>query len=246
MTGPLARWWGGKALSEVNKVSCKEYVDWRIQQQHRHAKSKRPVTDQTARHELKTLRASINHWAATRTLDSAPTVTMPQRSPQRQGYWLTRQQVAARIREARRSPLTKHLTRFILIGGYTGTRPGTVLHLSWLPSPIGGWFDLEAGILYRRGMQARRARNKNQPPARIHEKLLPHLRRWRTADLAKGITRVVHYRGRPVEKLRRSWDSVRDAVAAVQRDAPHICATRPRPGRCRPAPTYSRRPATSA
>jgi integrase len=95
--------------------------------------------------------------------------------------------------------------------------------LSWLPSPTGGWFDLEGEILYRRGMRARRARNKNQPPARIHEKLQPHLRRWKEADLAHGIIRVVHYRGQPVKKLRRSWNSVARTAGAERPAAPHIC-----------------------
>jgi hypothetical protein len=32
-------------------------------------------------------------------------------------------------------------------------------------------------------------------PAKIHGRLLPHLRRWRDADMACSITSVVHYKG---------------------------------------------------
>ena len=152
-----------------------------------------------------------------------PTITLPQRSPRRQDYWLTRKQVADRIRAARRSPFTKHLARFLLVAVYTGSRPGTVLGLSWLPNPITGWFDLDQQLLFRRGMKARRARNKNQPVARIHARLLPHLRRWREADLVRGIVYVVSFRGRQVRKLRKSWDSVRLAAGHAGVDSPHIC-----------------------
>jgi integrase len=39
----------------------------------------------------------------------------------------------------------------LLIGVYTGTRPGAILGLRWLPSPTNGWFDLDAGVLHRAG-----------------------------------------------------------------------------------------------
>ena len=42
----------------------------------------------------------------------------------------------------------------------------------------------------------------------IHARLLPHLRRWRAADIAAGIASVIHYQGEPVTKLRSSWKSV--------------------------------------
>jgi integrase len=93
--------------------------------------------------------------------------------------------------------------------------------LKWLPSPTSGWFDLEAGVLHRRGINALRTR-KRQPPARIHGKLLPHLIRWRAIDIALGITSVIHYQGMPVKKLRNSWKTVAQVAGASGRDGPHI------------------------
>lgn len=216
MATPILEWWcdHAPALSNVNKSTCGKYVEWRVKQQ---------VSDQTARHELKTLRAAINYYHASEygPLLSVPVVTLPQQRGARQDYWLTRKMVADRIRAARRLRQTKHVIRQILIGVYTGTRPGATLSLGWLPSPTGGWFDLESETLYRAGSQSRRSR-KRQPPARIHARLLPWLRRWKKADMEKGITRVVHYYGRPIEKLRRSWASVAKA-AGHGKDAPHIC-----------------------
>jgi integrase len=140
--------------------------------------------------------------------------------------------VADRIRAARRLKQAKHVIRLILIGVYTGTRPGAAMNLGWLPSPTGGWFDLDSQTLHRTGTTSRRSK-KRQPPARIHARLLPWLRRWRKADLEKKITRVIHYYGKPIKKLRRSWVSV--AIEAgharwvpeekiwVVEDGPHIC-----------------------
>jgi len=119
------------------------------------------ISDQTARHDLKTLRTAVNWYHREHgPLPSVPVVTLPHRAPQKQDYWLTRSEVAARIRAARMNARTAHVARQLLIGVYTGTRPGAILKLMWMPSPIGGWFDLDAGVLHRRGMEARRTKKR--------------------------------------------------------------------------------------
>jgi len=223
---PILEWWSGKKLADVNGTNCRRYVAWRTSQTRRtRGKSNKPkvkVSDQTARHDLKTLRAAIRWFKAEHEPAlNVPTVTLPKKAPSRPDYWLTRSAVARRIRVARRSKLTKHLVRVYLIGVYTGTRSGAIFGLRWLPSPVHGWIDLDAGVLHRRGSAARQT-NKRQPPAKIHAKLLPFLRWWHKADNAKGMTNVVHYRGAPIKKLRRSWASVADAAGSTSRDGPHI------------------------
>jgi integrase len=143
-----------------------------------------------------------------------PTVTMPSKAPPRMDYFLTRDEVAQRIRAARRSTRTHHIARMLLVGWYTGTRPGATLALRWVPSPTAGWFDLDNGVLHRRGSRTRIS-SKRQPPARIHARLLPHLRRWHRLDTAKGFTHVIRYQGDPVKKLRRSWGSVAREAARL-------------------------------
>jgi integrase len=215
---PILVWWSGKTLASVNGTACRAYVVWRTSQTYRG----RNISDQSARHDLKTLRSAINWYK--REVDTSlnvPTVTLPARAPARKDYWLSRQEVAARIRAARKSYQTRHVARMILIGVYTGTRPGASLALRWAPSTHAGWFDLEAGVLHRAGTGARQS-NKRQPLAKIHFKLLPHLRRWRAADLPHGITNVVHYLGEPVAKLRRSWDSVARLAGSTRKDGPHV------------------------
>jgi len=218
---PIIAWWSGKTLSSITKGNCRKYVEWRTSQTNRRSKARKLISEQTARHDLKTLRTAINWYHGEYPLASVPKVWLPAKAAQREDYWLTREEVAARIKIARRSPQTRHIARQLLIGVYTGTRPGAILGLKWLPSPTGGWFDLENGILYRRGTNARRTR-KRQPPVRIHARLMPHLVRWSEMDLSRGITAVVHYQGAPVKKLRNSWKSVARAATPGKEDGPHI------------------------
>ena len=219
--GPINDLIGKKNLSQINKTTCATYVKMRC------AQGVKPVT---ARHDLKTLRAAINHYHASDygPLDAVPVVTMPEKPEARLDYFLTRKQVADRIRAARRGRGTKHLARFILIGYYTGTRPGAILRLRWIPSTDGGWFDLESGTLHRKGSRAKRSK-KRAPPAKIHTRLMPWLERWRKADIAKGYTYVVHFYGRRVESIDNAWESVAQAAGRVENDGPHIlrhtCAT---------------------
>jgi integrase len=223
---PILAWWSGKKIRDVTGTNCRRYVSWRTSQfRKRHAKSKKPpvrVSDQTARHDLKTLRAAINWYK--REWDPglvAPTLSLPKKAPPRLGYCLERSDVAARVKQARLSEQTRHIARMLLIGVYTGTRPGAILALRWIPSIDAGWFDLDAGVLHRTGSKVRQTK-KRQPPAKIHGRLMPHLRRWRAADMACGITSVVHYRGEPIQKLRRSWDSVARLAGHTNKDGPHI------------------------
>ena len=74
--------------------------------------------------------------------------------------------------------INRHLARFVLVGLYTGTRHDAILSLQWLPNTTGGWFDLDAGILYRRPQDAVET-NKRRTPCPIPPRLMPHLRRWR-------------------------------------------------------------------
>lgn len=219
--GSAGKWWDDKTLADVHAENCDLYVKWRVKQ---------GVSDQTARHDLKTLRAAIRHYHASKhgPLTAVPIVTLPQKRPAMLDYWLTRKQIADRIRAARKRPRCKHLIRMYLIGVYSGTRPGAVKKLRWVPSTEGGWFDLETETLHRRGRGTAES-NKRQPHARIHDRLLPWLRRWRAADMAEGITHVIHYYGKPITKFRSAWAAVAKDAGHIEGDGPHIlrhtCAT---------------------
>ena len=59
---PILIWWADKTLADVSGKNCRDYVMWRTAQRHRHGKHPKPISEQTARHELKTLRTAINWY----------------------------------------------------------------------------------------------------------------------------------------------------------------------------------------
>jgi len=114
---PILIWWADKTLADVSGKNCRDYVMWRTAQRHRHGKHPKPISEQTARHELKTLRTAINWYHGEHgPLPSVPKVTLPQKKLQRPDYYLSRKEAAARIRAARSSPRLHHVARLILIG----------------------------------------------------------------------------------------------------------------------------------
>jgi site-specific recombinase XerD len=211
MARPLIEWWHGRPVSDICRKTCDDYVEWRTQ----------AVSKATAREELSTLRAAIRFFHAGTPLQGLPVVTLPPPKDAREDYYWSRQHAARRLRMARRNPRTRHVARLILVGLYSGTRLKTMRRLRWVQSLDAGWVDLEAGLIYRRGASEPKTK-KSQPPCKIHSRLLPHLRRWREQDMAKGITHVIHYRGQPVQELYVAWEAVRLAAGATREDAPHI------------------------
>lgn len=237
----LTLFWGDRKLSAVKGQSCREYVAWRTAQPLRKAKSPaamaKRVTASTARRELEVLRAAINLYHAEFTLDAVPKVTMPEKAQPRE-RWMTRSEAARLLAAAlgfvwdrdrgswkreRRDRVTRirrrHTARFILIGIYTGTRHEAIERLQWHPNTTGGWFDLERGVMHRRGIGEAETK-KRRPPTRIPHRLMPHLRRWAVMDgkadrhRADPTVFVIHKPdgGALSGKIRTSWEgTVADA-----------------------------------
>jgi integrase len=195
--GNLAKWWGDKRLGDVTAKNCRAY-----------AADRSPAA---ARRDLETLRAAIGHWHREYgPLAVLPAVVMPEK-PEPRERWLTRSEAARLLWAARR---TEHLKRFILIGLYTGSRSGAILNLKW------EWVDVERGIMRRRD-EGERESNKRRPPVRIGRKLLSFLRRWKHQDDGGRATRIVHYDGDPIQKLRRSWASAVSRSGMAPGITPH-------------------------
>jgi integrase len=158
-------------------------------------KGRRAVKQGTARRELETLGSALTYAYKARKISKPVFVHLPEKAPRRE-RWLTRSEAARLVAGAlgfspvefdaagrptkwkREGAPSYHVARFILIALYTGTRHEAVLRLRWGVNSDGGWFDLERGILYRRG-QGERETNKRRTPAPVPDNLAPHLRRWR-------------------------------------------------------------------
>lgn len=224
----LVGWWHGKPLSDVKRSTCQAYVEHRMTQPIRQAKktkAPRLVSAETARRELTVLRAAINAYHAETPLDALPVVTLPEASEARPN-WLRRDEVARLLRAARAmedKDAGRALVRLILIGVYTGTRSGAMRRLGWLPNTLGGYVDLNAGVIHRRGDEEDETK-KRRPSIRIPDRLIDFLRRWHRLDMEmeRPPGFVIHYRGSPVDKQRKSWTRARMVAGLGPEITPHI------------------------
>lgn len=183
----LGAWWGDKRVPDITARNCRLYGADR--------------TAAATRRDLEVLRAAVRYWHKNYgPLPAVPIVTLPPRAPGRE-RWLSRKEAARLLRAARRTP---HLARFILLGLYTGNRPGVSLRLTW------DQIDLARGVMYRRAAGTAEDARKRTPPVRLGKRILTHLRRWQRLD-GEHRTYLCHYNGGRIIKLRRSWQ------AAVQR-----------------------------
>lgn len=226
---------GWETCADVRRSTCLAYVAWRTSKPRRAAKTTAAraqlVSPQTARRELEVLSAALGWWDRERPFTRRPQVTLPDK-PESPRDALTRDQAAALLKASmgwRWSAVTAtwmrlggsaranraHVRRFILVGLYTGTRPGVMPKLLWHESPSSAWVDLEAGIIYRRGKAERDHRTKRRPLVRLPDRLLAHMRRWQAADSRRDAppSSVLHHGGALIDgRIRRAFAScVRDA-----------------------------------
>jgi integrase len=152
--------------------------------------------------------------------------------------WLTRKEAAAliwhcwRYREKQtihsghskgdyaltdRRPL-RHISRFVLIGLYTGTRAGAIAAASPYAEPGRSYVDLERGIFYRKPI-GKRATKKRQTPAPIPPRLLAHLRRWRDRKLIA--TCFVEFNGKPVASVKKGFKTAVRLAGLAGKVTPH-------------------------
>lgn len=210
----LLPFWGALKVASVKGETCRRYATTRRTTHGCPEGESRPVSPATVRRELGTLQAAINYCHHEGHILAAPVVTLPDKTAPRERY-LTRQEAARLIWTAYRGHKAAHIAHFILIGLYTGTRKDALLRMGFEPNSIGGWFDLERGIMYRMA-EGERETNKRRAPAPIPRKLLGHLRRWR----AHGARWGVEYQGARVGDIKRGF--AKAACAAGLEDVtPH-------------------------
>lgn len=178
----LTPFWGSKRADEVTATNCEAYaID-------------RPPA--AARRDLEVLRAALFYWHKHKAaLSRAPQIVLPEKGQPRE-RWLTREEAKRLRKAAMRVP---HLYRFVVLGLRTGSRSGVLLRLQW------SQIDLSRGVLNRRAPGEAEASNKRSPPVRLGRSLIRLMRRWKTRD--GKIPHVIHYDGKPIQKLRRSWDA---------------------------------------
>ncbi len=211
----LNAFFGDKMVSAIKAQICRDFVDWSTSTPNANninaaiKPRETAVSDQTARRRLEDLRAAINAYHAEHTLNVVPKVTLPAKTEGRQ-RWLDRNEAARLLGAAlgyvwdaeRRSwkreedgrffrrerwiiNRRRPAARFILIGLYSARREETIRRTQWLPTTTHPWMNLDAMIYQGRGAEERATR-KRRPPAKIANRLRPHLVRWRRLDIARS------------------------------------------------------------
>jgi integrase len=197
----LLLFFGETPVAALNKRLCRNYVAER---------GREPA----ARRELEDLRAALGHAFDEEILaaDIRGRIELPAKAAARE-RWLTRSEAARliwaawRYREVQKGCATgrrsrQHVARFILVALYTGTRSGAVCRAAMGPAIGRGHVDLEQGVFYRRAPETAET-NKRQPPVRLPEQLLAHIRRWKRRGVS--LHSVVEFNGKPVESVKKAF-----------------------------------------
>lgn len=190
----LLKWWHSKTAADISAKSCREYCA-----------TKPPIG---AAADIKVLKAATLHWHQEYgPLTSMPIFWRPRDNPPKE-RWLTRSEAAQLLCAARRYP---HIKRMILLGLYTGSRPGVILALQW------DQIDFRSGVMSRTPIGQNEDSKKRAPKVKLGRRILCHLRRWRRLD-GKGARYVCQYTdkwhpgARVVQDPHHSWrKAVREA-----------------------------------
>jgi len=159
--GNLLKWWGDKTTADISAKSCRSYAGTK--------------TPSAAAADLKVLKAAVIYWDGNEEygpLEKLPKFWRPEENPPKE-RWLTRDEAARLLRAAR--PY-QHLRRMILLGLYTGSRPGVILAMQWAQ------IDFRSGVLSRLAPDAKPDKNKRAPKVKLGRRILGHLRRWKKID----------------------------------------------------------------
>jgi integrase len=168
----LLKWWGDKTVSNVSVKSCRAYIATK--------------TKPAAGADLKVLKAAVMHWHAEYgPLDAVPLFEMPPSNPPKE-RWLTKSEAARLLWAARKY---KHMRRMILLGLYTGSRPGVIFSLQW------DQIDLKAGVMTRTPHGKVQDKKKRAPKVRLGKRIQLHLSRWRRLD-SRSERLVCHFTDR--------------------------------------------------
>lgn len=247
----LLPWWDDKTLADVKRSSCEAYVTKRLNDPNRtytkDLENAPRVGAQTARRELECLQTAISKWHEEHHLKVVPHVVLPVKAETPRDA-LTRDMAARLLKAAmgyrfteghgpvqpgRLRPGTwkrlslssrqnrKHLCRFILISIYTGSRSGVTMGALWDESTQNPWADVDRGVMYRRGREVREHKNKRRPVVAFPNRLLAHLRRWRSLDRCRGINSVIHFNGSPILRVKRAFESCVVDAGLEDQISPH-------------------------
>lgn len=176
----LLGWWGARTAADISTRTCRDYCA-----------GKAPAT---AGADIKTLKAAVKYWHEEYgPLNFIPSYWKPAPNAPKD-RWLTRSEAARLLKAAK--PY-QHLRRLILLGLYTGSRPGVILALTW------DQVDLKNRMLSRVPAGVKQDRKKRAPKVRLGWRILSHLKRWHRIDRGQGF--VCHFGGQQIVDPHTAW-----------------------------------------
>ncbi|MCQ4191025.1 tyrosine-type recombinase/integrase [Methylocystis suflitae] len=205
----LLAFFGHRRLDEITGKLCREYAASRFGKGSDKRKGGNIGQGGGARRDLQDLSAAIGHHQAEGYHRGVVRVVLPEKGKARQ-RWLTREEAARllwtcwRTREVQEGVETdkrplRHLCRFLILGLYTGSRPGAILNATWDRGPGRSWVDVDGGCFYRHA-EGKVETAKRQPTVKISPRLKAHLARWRRLDGDRGY--VVTFAGTPIASVK--------------------------------------------
>ncbi|MFV0644975.1 MAG: tyrosine-type recombinase/integrase [Sphingomonadaceae bacterium] len=208
----LLKYWQGKYLSEITKVTCREYV------------TKRKRAAETVRRELGVLAAAVTLYRNDGHFSGDVVVHKPAPGEGRV-RWLEPEEAILLIKAARTvKRAAGHLPLFILIGVLTGQRKEAILSLTWED------VNFRHGYIDWNPIGRTRTR-KQRPRTAIPKQLVKYLKQRR--ERYPEDKYVLTYRGRPIDDIKGSFAEAvaRSGIPSDGEDkvVPHVlrhtCAT---------------------
>ena len=132
------------------------------------------------------------------------------RQPALRLCWRTRETQDGTATDKR--PL-RHLCRFLLIGVYTGSRPGVDFQCDMGPRARAVRGSMSSTVVFHRHAEGARETDKRQPPVPLSPRLLAHMRRWQRLDGGRGLCR--HLCGPADQDERQNGAEARHASSLV-------------------------------
>lgn len=202
----LSPFWSTKSCADIHKDTCSEY-----------AKSR--TSSSTARRELGVLTAALNVALEAKILRSVPHVKLPKKGKPRPA-WLTRDELAALLRELKRRKKTRHAARLVICQYYGGSRPRAAAKSTWKQRPDGPWIDLDAGIWWRSG-DDEASTVKARRPHGIPRPLLSFLRMWKKRYGGTYVVEHPRNPGKPVMDIGNALATAAKNAGIEKHVTPH-------------------------
>ena len=208
----LLPFWAALKVSDIKGETVRRYM--RFRRDHFAAREAKRVTEQTARgrrppparnlsddtvrRELVMLSAALKHCHREGYLIDPPAVWLPEKGAPRERH-LSRSDIARLLWMARKSARSRmHLTLYILIAFYTGARRSAILELQWQPNTVGGWVDLERGVIDFQGSARRTKKRRSTIP--IPDRLMTFLKLARR----RTVQYVIEFEGSPIRDPKKA------------------------------------------